>query len=314
MIRDSILDEISLVYRYGSFSKAAEKLNITQPALSLKIKKIEKELGCEIFDRGLEVTLTPAGEKLLQYISKRKLLDADLSSQLDDLAKGTEGSLSIGSTHGFALGYLPAYMARMNQRYPGINMKLIESSMSEIEQLALDGEIDIFLTCVEEDNEFEKIPLYEEDIFLCLPDSYEGLTKFSGKFITQEMLFTNPIGRGIYPTISIEDLAKEKFVILPDATNLGLIAKKILSRLGDLSKKQLMYTNQMTAGVTLTQYDMGISFVTEDYLRYVGFKKFPLVLKVNDVASRRQVYAAYVKNRYLSQASKIFLDILKEGY
>ena len=73
-----------------------------------------------------------------------------------------------------------------------------------------------------------------------------------------------------------------------------------------------MVTNQMTTGVALSQRGLGVSFVTEDYVRYVDCAEFPALLKVNVGSSYRNVYVAYAKRRYLSNAAHALLDIIKE--
>lgn len=307
-------DEILLISKCGSFSKAAEQLGITQPALSFRIKKMEEKLGAKIFERTSDKSLTKEGEILVEYLKKRKLLDAELQNRLDDLHRNLCGSLVIGSTHGFALGYLPYCVQKYAARFPNVNIQLIEGTMPEIEQKAREGEIDIFITGVEfESVEFEKEFLFREDIFLCVPPHFRHDSRFKDKIITKDMLQMCDIGETkSLPQIDLALLSGETFILLPEDFNVGRVAGSILGTFTEKGKLHTMVTNQMTTGVALSQRGLGISFVTEDYVRYVDYAEFPALLKVNAGCSYRNVYVAYAKRRYLSKAAHALLDIIKE--
>lgn len=312
MIND-YFEEIFLISQYGSFSKAAEQLGITQPALSLRVKKMEKELGGRIFNRTSDKSLTKEGEIIVEYIKKRKQLDLELQNHLNDLRQNLCGSLVIGSTHGFALGYLPYYVQRYRQQYPNVDINLIEGTMPEIERKAKDGEIDIFVTGVEfENSDFEKEYLFKEDIFLCVPPCFEDVIMWKGKFITKDLLQMCEMGETeSLPRTDLAQLLDETFILLPEEYNVGRVARNVLGTIEGERKLHTIVTNQMTTGVALSQRGLGVSFVTEDYVRYVDFAKFPLLLKPDVQNSNRKVYTAYAKQRYLSNAACAFLNILK---
>lgn len=308
------LDEILLISKYGSFSKAADQLGITQPALSFRVKKMEEKLGGKIFNRTADKSLTKEGEMLVEYIKKRKRLDVDLQNQLDDLHQNLCGSLVIGSTHGFALGYLPYCVQKYVARFPNVDIHLIEGTMPEIEQKVRDGEIDVFVTGVEFENmDFEKKYLFKEDIFVCVPPHFHDDSRFKDKFITKDMLQMCKIGETkLLPQIDLALLSNETFILLPEDFNVGRMARNILGVFSGKRKLHTMVTNQMTTGVALSQRGLGVSFVTEDYVRYVDFTAFPLLLKANVQNSYRNVYVAYAKRRYLSNAARALLNIIKE--
>ena len=88
------------IYRQKSFSKAAQALFITQPALSIAISKLEASLGMPLFDRSTRpISLTPAGRIYLQTIEKTRALEQDLRHQLDDIRALRTGTITIGSSH-----------------------------------------------------------------------------------------------------------------------------------------------------------------------------------------------------------------------
>lgn len=97
------------IYRQKSFSKAAQALFITQPALSIAIGKLEASLGMPLFDRSTRpISLTPAGRIYLQTIEKTRALEQDLRHQLDDIRALRTGTITIGSSHFINACILPA--------------------------------------------------------------------------------------------------------------------------------------------------------------------------------------------------------------
>ena len=99
---------IYTVYRHGSFSKAAEELFLTQPALSISVQKVEHELGLSLFNRDKKpLELTEAGKIYIQKIEQIQHLEEELSAQLNDLTDLKTGSLKIGGTHYFNAYILP---------------------------------------------------------------------------------------------------------------------------------------------------------------------------------------------------------------
>ena len=88
------------VYVNGSFSKAAEALFVTQPALSIAIRKVEKAIGAALFHRGQRpLTLTPVGEMYISYIKKEMLLEQEMKQQIDDLHGLMSGDICLGGTN-----------------------------------------------------------------------------------------------------------------------------------------------------------------------------------------------------------------------
>ena len=97
------------IYKSGSFSKAAENLYITQPALSMAVKKIEEAIGMSLFDRSTRpLTLTEAGKIYIASIDKFIAMEEDLNNQIHDIHELRSGSLTIGGSH-----YINAYILKL---------------------------------------------------------------------------------------------------------------------------------------------------------------------------------------------------------
>ena len=111
----------------GSVSRAAQRLNITQPALSRQIQDLEREFACRLFDRiGRRIILTRDGQEILER-KRRLLADAEaLGERARALAGGEAGVLRIGAVPQFIEAVLPEVLTRYSLTYPGIDLELVE--------------------------------------------------------------------------------------------------------------------------------------------------------------------------------------------
>ena len=110
---------ILAVYEAGSFSKAAEQLFVSQPALSLIVRKTEEEIGAMIFNRSYKpIRLTPAGEYYVEYIRKLAEAEQELTTRLNELREREDGTLFIGGSNFFCSYQLPEVFEKFKEKYP----------------------------------------------------------------------------------------------------------------------------------------------------------------------------------------------------
>lgn len=122
----------------GSFSKAADVLNITQPSLSQYIKKIEREVGAELFDRtNGDVRLTDAGRAYIDIGRKMLDLKHQLEEQLSDIAVFKSGTISIGISAHRSVALMPSVVYAFKNLYPGITLQIIEKKRHELIEAAV---------------------------------------------------------------------------------------------------------------------------------------------------------------------------------
>jgi DNA-binding transcriptional LysR family regulator len=132
-----------------SFSKAAEVLYISQPAITKHIQSLEKLYKLSLFERkGQTVTLTAEGKILLEYVVQarelQRQLEFDITQQKNiQLAKG---SLTLGTSTTISLYVIPPVFSAFHQQYPNIDLKLVNSNSEKILKALLDHEIDLAIT------------------------------------------------------------------------------------------------------------------------------------------------------------------------
>lgn len=156
-----------------SFTRAAEKVHVTQSTLSHQIKQLEQEVGHALFERvGKRVIMTEAGEAFLAY-AMRALREVDKGLRhLSDAAAPLTGTLRIGTTHTFNLNLIPTCMATFLAKNPSMRVTVAELYARDVEAELLEGRIDVGIGYDPSNSEhctFE--PLYTEEMAMVVaPD------------------------------------------------------------------------------------------------------------------------------------------------
>ncbi len=126
-----------------SFSRAAEKLRRTQPAVSLAIRRLEKELGEKLIDRSAkELLLTDAGKIVLDYARRTQNLQHELENALAELRDNSAGRLIIGANESTSL-YLLRHIEAYRRMYPKVKVQVRRSLSSKIPTQLLDGDLEL---------------------------------------------------------------------------------------------------------------------------------------------------------------------------
>jgi DNA-binding transcriptional LysR family regulator len=155
----------------GSFRKAAAHLNLSQTALSHRIRKFEEGLGLRLLARTTrQVTLTPAG---LGLVARARLPVETLVEALAELRGGSESgqqSVAIGCLPTIAVHHVPRLLAEFAQNHPGVTVKVFDNSASEIAERVARGEAEFGITIVSANRwDFDITPLLTEAFVLACP-------------------------------------------------------------------------------------------------------------------------------------------------
>ncbi len=134
------------VASHGSFSAAAEALRVSQPSVSVAVKKLEERLDTQLFHRHARgVKLTPAGERLLSRAREAgRALDA-ARDEIDSLQTEPRGSFVLGCHESLGTYVLPGFMGRFLERYPDIQIALHNANSKNIEDAIVERTVDLGL-------------------------------------------------------------------------------------------------------------------------------------------------------------------------
>ena len=128
----------------GSFSQAAEELEISQPAVSFQIRSLEERLGHRLLDRsGRRVTLTEAGEVAYRYARRMIGLEAELEREMGEIGTRVAGPLVLGSSTGPGEVLLPRLLGAFHRVHPDVRVSLVVSDTQTVCERVLDDELEL---------------------------------------------------------------------------------------------------------------------------------------------------------------------------
>jgi len=189
-----------------NFSRAAERLHIAQPALSVSIQKLETELGTKLFERTpTGVLLTASGAATL--VEARRLLyhGEQLQRMARDAAQGTDGRLRIGFVGSAIYGLIPSLIPRFRDQYPNVELVLREATSARILEMLNEEALDVGIvrTPLLQSHAATLLTLQRDSFMAALPKEH-------------------PLAE--QPNLRLADLAREPFVMYGAAEAAGLHA------------------------------------------------------------------------------------------
>jgi DNA-binding transcriptional LysR family regulator len=275
------------VAEQGSFSLAAERLHLTQPAISKRIAALETLIGHALFDRiARRVTLTDAGRTLLPYARTTLHGIEDARRALSHLSDQVGGRLSIGTSHHIGLHRLPPVLKRFTQRYPDVDLDIhfMDSEVACHDVVA--GKLELGIVTLPS----EPIPQLE-----------------------QRLVWPDPLGVVVAPehplagrrTVKLIELASHPAVLPDEATYTHRIVRAALQRHGVAPRVRLatnyLETLKMLAATGLGWSVLPLSMV-DGSLR---------VVKLPELQMQRELGTVWHQRRTPSSAARALLHELK---
>lgn len=159
------------IVRSQSFTKAAERLHITQPTISKAVKNLEDELGVQLFIRsGREIALTDAGKVIAQGAGKIVDQMEEIENGLAELASLQKGSISLGLPPMVGASFFPSVIRRFREMHTGISISILEDGSKKIQSAVASGELDMGVVLLSSPGElFDSFPVVEERLQVVLP-------------------------------------------------------------------------------------------------------------------------------------------------
>ncbi|MBZ5575710.1 MAG: LysR family transcriptional regulator [Acidobacteriia bacterium] len=272
-----------------SFSRAAEKLLRTQPAVSLGVQRLEQELGEKLIDRsGKELILTDAGRTVIEYARRFQSLQQELDNSLAELRDNSAGRLTIGANESATL-YLLQHIERYRDLYPKIKVTVRRSLSSRIPDELRDGNLELGVISYDPGDERLKSKVIYSDslVFVVSPKHRLAHRK----------------------TVSIEELGAETFI----AHNVLSPYREIVIRTFRERKVPLGIDVEMPTIETirrLVQNNLGVAFLPRMCVEQEIEQKTLCEVRVKEMHLERKIRLVYPTRRALSHAAKAFLDLV----
>ena len=273
-----------------SFSRAAEKLLRTQPAISLSIQRLESEVGEKLIDRSAkDLLLTDAGKIVLEYARRFENLQAELENALAEMRDKSAGRLTIGANESCTL-YLLDHIERYRSQYPRIKVQVRRSLSSRIPAELIDGELELGILTYdpEDDRLITKVIYHDHLAFVVSPEH-----RFA------------PRGE-----VSIAELGTENFI----AHNVVSPYRAVVLREFQRHKVPLRMDLEMPtleAIRKMVQRNEGVAFLPRMCVNEEIGQGILREVRVKEMNVDRKIRLVYPARRALSHAAEAFLDLVQ---
>ena len=273
-----------------SFSKAAQKLFISQPSLSQYIMRLEQHLGLKLFDRTTNpLRLTYAGEKYIEASKNILNLNNQLEEQLGDIAGSNKGCIKIGIPVPTERYILPSVLPEFYKRYPNVEIAIEEYSAIELEEMLIAGEVDFAVIHLPIQN--KKIvyeSLADEKVFLVAPPKYQ-------------------IEKG--QKFDFRCLQNEKFILSKPGHRMRVVADKIFKQ-AEFKPDVIFEIRNLDAIYRVAAAGMGFAFVPENVVNFLNTNQYKNCFLIDDIGFTLAI--AYRQGEYMTKAACEFIRITKD--
>ncbi|MBP1764177.1 MAG: putative transcriptional regulator, LysR family [Firmicutes bacterium] len=304
---------IYTIYQEKSFSKAAQMLHISQPALSAIIKKWEKQLGYALFDRQTTpITPTEEGKAYLAAAEQMYRVQKELEIYIEDIRLLQTGHLTVAGTALYCSYVLPQIVSSYTALYPGIQLDFQEAdSIRLYEELAKD-KIDLIIDGGEPDeNRFSIHPLFYEHILLAVPKTNPLNEKLVDKKLTRAEVSASDAGLEQKKGVDLSLFCNESFVLLKKEHDLHSRAMRLCRERG-FTPKVSIHPNQLMTAYNVASQGLGCTLVTDTLVKRCSFDNeltYYNIAALSQELTSRQVFIAHKKNRYSTHAMRNFVAL-----
>lgn len=244
---------VTTIAQEGSLTKAAEKLFVAQPSLTLFLQRLEQTLGAKLFHRtpvGLE--LTAQGEQYVAMAYEIQKLYGDMTFEMGGISQMYHGKLRLGTTVHLGTMVLPYLLSRYTQQFPNIEVELVEANSTQLESLLAYGQIDIALMH----------------------------RPVEGKQVALETVATDPFllavspqcpwavaAEGEPPVATAKMLADMPLIMVSQQQRIGQVTTHILE-LAQVQPQVRYVTRNFDTARSMAAMGLGATFVPASYTRY----------------------------------------------
>lgn len=278
--------------KHESCTAAAQRLCVTQPAITAQIRKLEDQCSLKLFKkRGRNIYLTDEGTALFHYARRIFECEREVENAIEEMRKLKRGVLRLGTTKTYARYFMPVLIKTFHDTYPQIKIHLDEgSSLDMIRSLGkLKNEVAVIARAAE-DPAITFIPLSQEELVLILAPSHPLAKK---------------------DAVSVRELAGEPIIMKEVGSGTRRKVNRLFERYG-CTLNILMETSNAEFIKQLVQQGEGFSFLVKEAVAAELQEKKLATVPLVEEDLYLDVSIAYLKNEHLSRPAQAFLNILFE--
>ena len=278
-----------------SFSQAAERLGVTQPAVSLQVRALEKRLGAQLLDRsGRRVEPTDAGWRL--YRGAQRLLQLE-EQLLDEVAAEGEGALSgelsIGASTGPAAIAVPVLLCEFQSRHPDVKVALEVHDTQAVVELVADRELELGIVGAARRHRAVRFePFLRDEVILICPPGHP----FAGR------------------TVAIDELRAESLIVMQDGAGVRQVVEDELRRLGtrlrDLDVRLVLGLQESVRSAV--QAGFGVTFISRTAVETDLAAGLVAEARLEGMNAMREISLVRATSRVPTRVAEAFVAFARE--
>lgn len=279
------------VVEEGSFSKAADRVFRTQPAVSIAVRRLEEEIGAPLFDRSQKTpTLTEAGEIVHDYARRIIALRDQAREAVSELKDFKSGRVRIGANESTSLYLLPEIILQFRQKRPQVKVEIFRHPSDRLPREVLDRNVDFALMAYEpNDRDLEYFPVLRDELVLIMHPKHRLAARES---------------------VTVKELGDESFI----AHNIKAGSRAKVIETFAKHHTPLNITLELATIETIkrfVQLKVGLAIVPRMCVREELESGKLATIPVRGLSYHRTLYAAHHRNAVLPHAAQAFLDALR---
>lgn len=302
------MEYVYAVYQERSFSKAAKKLYLSQPALSAAVRKAEEEIHTAIFDRSTNpICLTVAGEYYIDAVKRILDIREEMQTYFDALAGECQGTVQVGAASFFCAHILPGVIEEFQRQYPAWRVSLLEANAGDLRKCLQSGVIDLSLDVEPADPRlFESKVWYEETILLAVPREFPVNQGLEAYCLSAEDVRNGRHRQEEVPAVDLALFAQVPFVFLKKGNDLYQRAVTLCRNAG-FTPNVVMQMDQLLTSYYVARDGKGAAFLRDGLAQFMEREEKLCFYKLGDKNARRAVMFSWRKSAERSKPTRAFL-------
>lgn len=303
------MEYVYAVWKEQSFSAAAKKLFITQPALSNSIKRVEDKIGLPIFDRSTSpLQLTDVGREYIHTVEQIMASQESFTHYLADTQNLKTGQITIGSGAMLSSYILPGLITSYKKKYPYVKIKVVECGEEELQGRLLDGVVDLAIeNCIFPEEHFERQFFHREHLVLAVPKNWSVNRELAAWQQSIENIISGTWLSPGYPAVPLEKFRDSPFVLLCPGDDNYSRAMAICESFG-FEPRAVLNLNQQLTSYNMACAGMGAAFVSDTLVKNALPNPNVVYYKLEGETAQRDICFYYKRNRYMPRCVAQFLQ------
>jgi DNA-binding transcriptional LysR family regulator len=279
------------VVEEGSFSKAADAVGRTQPAVSIAVRRLEEEVGASLFDRSQKTpTLTEAGVVIRDYARRIMSLRDEARAAVSELRALKRGLVRVGANESTSLYLLPQVILAFRERHPEVKVEIYRHVSERLPRVVLEGKVDFAVLASEPtDRDLDSFPVLRDDLALILNPEHPLAAR---------------------EEVTVEELGRESFL----AHNVRTASRNKVVEVFAAHHTPLNITLELATVETIkrfVQLNIGLAFVPRMCVREELERGTLSTVPVRGLSYTRTLWVTHRRNVTFSHAAAAFLSVLR---